>query len=304
MLANKISINIASIGIELNFMTFPVSTGAPITATNYNEILDIVTQVGGPNDYGYGRRDFASLAVTTGTRVTRVQWVNIIADINRIHQHQYGSKIININEFAAFPTTATWIMNVTTSISTVSYISIPGFIIEAPGINAIKASADIISTSTYTVHSSQLSPLITNSSTSINTTTFVNTGISHVVQAKWANSTTAKYFFNLGGELRLSVTSTSSTSTMEDVVLQEIMAVVSTSTLTRFGRNDYFTTPISTGTWTVYARSGAFNYVRLRIEHYHTETSVFMALSITNTSTSVTNYFSPNGSNWNNPIFV
>lgn len=282
----------------------PINTGSIITATNYNEIFDTVFQTAGPFDWAYGRRDFVSLPVTTGTRITRVQWINLIADINRVYEHQTGAKLINITEFAVLPTTATWIMNTTTSVSTVSYTSLPGFEITADGTNAIAAAALLATANTYTVHSSQLTPLITNNTTSTNTTTFVNTGISHVVQAKWANSTTAKYFFNLGGEVRLNVTATGSTSTMEDVTLQEIFAAISTATTTRFGRNDYFTSPITTGTWTTYARSGPYDYVRVRIESYHTETSVFLALSITNTSTTVTNYNSPSGSNWDNPIYV
>jgi len=284
--------------------TFPASTSSLATATNYNELVSRIDQVAGLNDFAYGRRDLLGIPVTTGTRVTRLQWINLIADINKINIHQRNAKLINVGEFAVTPTTATWQMNTLTAISTVSYISIPGFLYDAVGVNAVNTAVNVISTNTYTVHSTQLTALASNGIRSTSTV-FTNTGISQVIQAKWPNSSTAKYFFNLGGAIQLAVTCTGSTSTQEDVVIQQLLARVSTLTsVTSFGRNNYLTTPTNTGTWTTYAFSGTYNYVRVRVETYKTETSVLMALSITNTSTAVTNYTSPNGSNWNNPVFL
>lgn len=290
--------------VDPTVSTFPASTSSLVTATNYNELVSRVDLVSGLNDFAYGRRDLLGIPVTTGTRVTRLQWINLIADINKINTHQRNAKLISLNEFAATPTTATWQMNTLTSISTVSYMSLPGFLFDAAGINAVNTAVNVISTNTYTVHSTQLTSLASNGLRSTSTV-FTNTGISQVIQAKWPNSSTAKYFFNLGGAIQLAVTCTGSTSTQEDVVIQQLLARVSTLTsVTSFGRNNYLTTPTNTGTWTTYAFSGTYNYVRVRVETYKTETSVLMALSITNTSTSVVNYTTPNNSNWNNPVFL
>ncbi|NBO99888.1 MAG: hypothetical protein EBU90_07135 [Proteobacteria bacterium] len=292
-------------------MAYPVNTGSLITATNYNEILSIVEQVAGTNIYGYGRQDLISISVSTGTRITRTQWINLINDINRIHYHQYGSDILFPTQFAGYPTTATWIMNVTTSVSTVSYTSLPGFIIESASTTYVNTTANVISTSTYTVHSSQLTPLITTGGTSVQTgtwTTYLGApvdAIHHIVEAKWANTETAHYFFNLGGEIRFAATSTSVPVTWQDITVQRILAAISGTTATIFNRDNFISTITSTAT--VFAQTGTYSYVKVKLETLITTTytaSVFLCLSITDTSTTVYNLGTPWGSYWTTSTFV
>jgi len=292
-------------------MAYPVTTGSLITATNFNEVFTIVDSVGGVNDLGYGRRDLITIPITTGTRVTRTQWVNLINDINRLHEHQYGTKILNINQFVAYPTTATWTMVTTTSVSTVSYISTPGIVIESPGTTYVNTAANVLTTNTYTVHPSQLTPLVTTGGISVQTgtwTTYLGSpvdAIHHIVEAKWASTQTAKYFFNLGGELRLAVTSTSAAASWEDITVQRIFAAISTSSALTFNRSDYFSA--ITNTATVFAQTGTYSYVRVKIETLITSTftaSVFMCLSITDTSTVTYNLATPLGSYWTTSTYV
>lgn len=293
-------------------MAYPVTTGSLITSTNFNEILDIVNQVGGVNDYGYGRRDLISIPVTTGTRITRTQWINLFNDINRLHYHQRGSNLINVAELAVLPTTCTWVMNVSTSVSTVSYASLPGFIIENVSTTYVNTAANTLTTSTYSVHTSQLTPLITTYGTTVNTGTWTTylggavDAIHQIVEAKWASSSTAKYFFNLGGEIRWTGTATSTTATnWEEITLQRLIAAANSSTAATFNRDNYFSSTSSTAT--VFAQTGTYSFVKLKIETLVTTTftaSVFFCVSITDTSTTSYNLGTPWGTYWTTSTYV
>lgn len=292
-------------------MAYPVTTGTAISATNFNEILAIVNQVGGVNDYGYGRKDLVSIPVSTGTRITRTQWVNLFNDMNRLNYHQRGTQLINLAELSVLPTTCTWVMNLTTSVSTVSYSSLPGFIIESVSTTFVNTAANILSTSTYTVHSSQLTPLITTYGSAVQTGTWTTylggsvDAIHHIIEAKWASSSTAKYYFNLGGELRWQGTASTVASTWEEITLQRLIAAANSSTVSTFKRSDYFSPIASTAT--VFAQTGTYSYVKLKIETLVTSTftaSVFMAISITDTSTTSYNLGTPWGPYWTTSTYV
>lgn len=292
-------------------MAYPVTVGDKITATNFNEILNIVNQVGGVNDYGYGRKDLISIPVSTGTRITRTQWVNLFNDINRLHYHQRGTQLINIAEMAVLPTTCTWAMNVTTSVSTVSYSSLPGFIIESVSTTFVNTAANTLTTSTYSVHVSQLTPVITTYGTTVNTGTWTTylggtvDAIHHIVEAKWASSSTAKYYFNLGGEVTWNGTASDVATTWEEITLQRLIAAANSSTVARFNRDNYFSSTSSTAT--VFAQTGTYSYVKLKIETLVTTTftaSVFLCVSITDTSTTSYNLGTPWGAYWTTSTYV
>lgn len=292
-------------------MAYPVNTGSFITATNFNELVTVIEDVAGTSPTGYGRRDLFSIPVTTGTRITRSQLVYFFNDLNRINQHQWGSNLINIAEFVALPNSATWVLSTSTSsvlANYISYLSMPGFLVQSDAMNFVNTITGYIVPTRYQVSATQLTPVITEYGTSVQTGTWTTyagvpvDAIHHIVEAKWANTLTAAYFFNLGGEIRLNVTSTSNTSTMEDVVLQEILAAISTSTATVYNRNDYVSPNWSTAT--VFARNtpgGDYRHVNVKIEKLNSSTftaSIFMALSITSTSTPTYNLGTPLGAYW------
>lgn len=293
-------------------MAYPVTVGSLITSTNFNEILDIVNQVGGVNDYGYGRRDLISIPVTTGTRITRTQWISLFNDINRLHYHQRGINLLNLAELNVTPNSCTWVMNVSTSVSTVSFTSLPGFIIDAVPTTYVSTTANALITSTYSVHISQLTPLITTYGTTVNTGTFTTylggsvDAIHQIVEAKWASSSTAKYFFNLGGELRWTGTATTTVAAnWEEITLQRLIAAANSSSQATFTRDNYFSSISSTAT--VFAQAGTYSYVKLKIETLVTSTftaSVFFCVSYKDTSTTSYNLGTPWGSYWTTSTVV
>lgn len=166
--------------------TFPVSSGTTITTASFNDIYDLVNEVIGVGEDGYGLQDFFSTPASSNSAVRSRDWANLRIDlIETAYQHITGS-------------TSTW----TTSMSTGTAITTSSHneawnIAQYVYANRYTCAEDqyyrdpVTFASTNTTGGSSSRTIVWNNNT--------QTTITHVVRGRWPSRLLARYFFNTGG---------------------------------------------------------------------------------------------------------
>ena len=170
-------------------MTYPIPnlpTQTVIPNEAYNEIFDIIQEILGVGENGYGLQFIRSLPVSETGPIRSTQWKNLYADlIETIYQHVFGT-------------------------NTYSAPANPGAVIGLNYHNQLWAAAEAVLANRYTCHESQY---YRDPTTGASTYTLEGTSsrtlewgvlqnqIIQVTKIKWATRLMARYFFNSGGYL-------------------------------------------------------------------------------------------------------
>ncbi len=176
--------------------TFPFSTGTTITNVAYNELSDIVLEVIGIGEDGYGLYDAWTTPITSSMPIRARSWDNLIRDlINNCYHH-----ITNIN------TTTNSYASVLNNISTATTSTT----ISVDLHNRLKEVADFVLANRYTCAEEHYyqdpqtgAKIDFTGGVSQRTLPWGVTkrSITHVTRVRWANRLVARYFFNTGGYL-------------------------------------------------------------------------------------------------------
>lgn len=170
----------------------PVTVGELISQTHYNTIQSKVESVLGPNTLGYGDSGVTSVPVAADITITALQWSRLYNDLNRCYIHQTGASVSG----------------------TVAPLS--GNIILASFVNSLEVIANTVTANKTTVHPSQL---LTSSVNGIsNRTESWGTDIQHSATHTWGSAARARYFFNLGGKIAVSLSYAGSTGAALDLI--------------------------------------------------------------------------------------
>jgi hypothetical protein len=208
----------ASIRFDIgDFSQTPFVEGQIIRITNYNDIrTKVVKLLGlGAVDFGYGQ-PVSSTAVTVSSKLTINEWTNLRNDIVNIWKHQYGT---------------------TPPLSTPAVNSI---IRAGESIHPFREYdnyANILTANRFGIDSRQtitktgLDPL--NMWTSAYANKWSNT-IFCTVTVTWTSATTARYFFNSGGEIRFKSSRTGGTNTAQNTSWTSLLSSAGTRA---FGAN-------------------------------------------------------------------
>jgi hypothetical protein len=176
--------------------TFPLSTGTVVTNAAYNELADVVREVLGVGENGWGLYGTWTTPITDSIPVRASSWDNLVKDlINNCYHH-----ITNIN------TTTNTYASVLDGVSTATTNTTVGVDLH----NRLKEIADYVLANRYTCAEEQffVDPA---TGAKINFTGGVSERtlswgidqrtITHIARIRWANRLVAKYFFNTGGYL-------------------------------------------------------------------------------------------------------
>jgi len=170
-------------------MTLPVTSSSFIAASDYNDVHNILTEVIGVGENGYGISSYLSNPVTNRNVSTASQWRRLQFDLNTAYRHI-------TNQFIIPPGTITTGTTITTAALTNQYWTAANFVLN----------------NRYTCHPNQyfVDP---NTLANINTTEGTSTrtlvggwgldpesAITHKVNVTWASRLTTRYFFNCGGK--------------------------------------------------------------------------------------------------------
>jgi hypothetical protein len=175
--------------ISYTTMTYPIPSlpaQTVIPSEAYNEIFDIINEIKGIGENGYGIQSIRSLPVSETGPVRSSQWKNLYADlIETIYQHITGT-----NPFSA-PAN-------------------PGEVVELDYHNQMWDAAQYVLANRYTCHESQYFVDPT-TGVKVNTTDgvsrrtlewgFLQNQIVQVTKIKWPTRLLARYFFNAGSYL-------------------------------------------------------------------------------------------------------
>lgn len=170
-------------------MTLPVSSTATISAVHYNDIHNLVSEVIGVGENGYGLSLYYSNPVTDQNISSAQQWRRLQGDLNTAYKHI-------TDQFAIPPGTIITGTTITTADLT----------------NVYWNAANYVVNNRYTCHPNQyyvdpqtLATINTTEGTS--TRTLVSGwgldpegAITHKVNVTWASRLTTRYFFNCGGK--------------------------------------------------------------------------------------------------------
>jgi hypothetical protein len=151
--------------------------GTLITAADYNSIQSAINLVMGTNATGYGQA-LASSQVTQGSVVSVTQWNNLRTDILKARQHQTGnnesaSLTVPVNTLVISEATRSQYATVAATASTNSF-----------SIGTLEGGVEAI--------------------TSRQRTTTWNGTVTNTVTVTFGSALQARYFFNAGGQIRLS----------------------------------------------------------------------------------------------------
>lgn len=158
------------------------TSGDTIWTADYNGIQAIIGSITGAGlggDKGYGVVPYSS-QVSQYSKVTESQWDNLRIDIDAARTHQTGS--------------ASGITNVTNTTK-----------ITAADVSAYKTAADAAVTNRLSVAAGQTA-LVTGISSTY--ATAWNTFITHITNVNFVSVDDTRYFFNAGGNIRVSASST------------------------------------------------------------------------------------------------
>lgn len=151
--------------------------GTLITAADYNSIQSAIDLVMGTSATGYGQA-LASSQVTQGSVVSVTQWNNLRTDILKARQHQTGnnesaSLTVPVNTLVISEATRSQYATVAATASTNSF-----------SIGTLEGGVEAI--------------------TSRQRTTTWNGTVTNTVTVTFGSALQARYFFNAGGQIRLS----------------------------------------------------------------------------------------------------
>lgn len=186
-------------------MPFPVSTTTTIAAVDYNDIHNLVFEVIGVGDDGYGLNLLRSSPVTDKNIASALQWQRLSLDLNSAYTH-------------------------ITNTSTLTSIVTGSTVISADLTNQFWAAANYVTTNRYVCHPQQyyidpttLANINTVEGTSTRTLSTgwglspAETDITHIVNVTWASRLTARYFFNSGGVFEWKPYHTNTSTTVDSL---------------------------------------------------------------------------------------
>lgn len=170
-------------------MTYPLTTGTSLVSDlDYNQLFDIVTEVLGVGEDGWGLYNFQSLPISSSNLVRATEWLNLQRDlIDRAYFH---------------------ITNTTTVLTEVT--PAVGNAITAKRHNEYYQVAQYVLANRFTCAEGQYFRDLNNGSSicfinGISSRTIewgINENyIEHRVRVRWANRLIARHFFNGGGQL-------------------------------------------------------------------------------------------------------
>jgi hypothetical protein len=168
-------------------MPYPYSIGNSITTASFNDLYDIVNEVLGVGEDGYGLQDFVSTPVTGNFKITAGQWIDLRRDlVLTAYQHITSSTNVLLTP-----------INTGTTVIGVAHH------------NEAKTIADYVLANRFTCAEGQYYRDPTTGAT-VNytggtTTRTLEWGVGtdveivHVAKARWPTRLLARYFFNTGG---------------------------------------------------------------------------------------------------------
>lgn len=191
-----------------------VTTSTTITSVGYNDIQSKINTVLSTN---YGYTGVYSVPVTTGSTVSAGSWFNLYTDINRCIVHQTGVKIN-----PELNTTSTDI------------------VITAAKVNALDDYATQALANSTQVDASQLA---VNSDNGISTLTSAwGNNRRHRVTHTWPTADYARYFFNLGGKIRVNLSYALGNYSNQDAKWRDLIDAINIKLSTQgYGATDFLT---------------------------------------------------------------
>lgn len=192
-----------------------------IREADYNNIRNKVVQIlgNGSGNSGYGQ-SLNSSAVAVGNRVTVNEWSNLRFDIINAHIHQNGTppSVVTVSEGGLIRFSA----------------------VDAP-VTVYDAIANNLVTNKFLAHPSQMStgvPLISSTSTTW-PGPFGSTWSNRIacnIDVSWPDSNQARYFFNSGGQIR--ITSSRSPQTLTTQQANAWTTILNAAGTQSFGGNN------------------------------------------------------------------
>jgi hypothetical protein len=191
------------------------AVNSKILKTDYNAIRDkVIAVLGfGSGNLGWGQQArIQSTAVSDETRVTVNEWANLRYDIINAYKHIFGSN----------PTTA-----VVTENQTIRYTS--SFTPDTGSLDVPQHQydvwADTITANRFTVAAGE------SAATSVLSASRTGTWISQcqcTVQIYWSNSNEARYFFNSGGQIRISASRSGGVASSQNTSWTSLLSAAGT----------------------------------------------------------------------------
>lgn len=192
-----------------------------------NKLIAILSTGSGTSGWG---QTVVSSAVSEGNKVTINEWGNLRYDIINSYTHIYGSA----------PTTVTVADGDTIRFSA----------IDAP-VTTYDAIVDTIIANKWTVHSSQSATEVATPSATTWPGAYGSswaTKIQCTISVSWPNANAARYFFNSGGQIRISAAQSGGSVTAQNTSWRSILSTAGTQS---FGGNNpgTGTTPLDGQNW-------------------------------------------------------
>lgn len=154
-----------------------ISSGTVVQAVDYNYSQNIVKDIIGLGQNGWGQGSQNSTPVTARNRITRTQWLNLNNDISFIETHILGS-------------------------ATTGLVPATGTTVSTTFPNAVGALVDSLNPQRYQCHASQFygypGQVINSINGTSTRTTVWSKDISQQVRVDWPTNLFARYFFNAG----------------------------------------------------------------------------------------------------------
>lgn len=258
-----------------------ISTSDIITAAKYNEIQSTINTVLGSTDSGYGY-PLSSLPVSANNIITAQTWDQLYDDISRCTVHITGS-VDGIPNAASRP--------------------VPGMLVYATFVNGLAGAADYIYLNSTTAHPSQLA-FDGSRGSSTRVSGWGSDSIVSDVMHIWNSETTARYFFNQGGNLRVALSASGDTVNADDIVWADLVASANIDISSKFyGLDAYLsnttvssTSVSGTNTLTATISRAAGNQIRTEVTFNTSGTNVNL-----NVTSSVGYYYSIENGNPDHP---
>lgn len=169
-----------------------VNSGDTITAAQYNDLQSRVSNImgTGSSQSGYGQA-LSSAQVSTGNTVTATQMDNLRTDINKAHNHQSGTSSgignIAVGQIIGADASGTSVGSLTQT---------------TEGYNDYDAAVTAITNNKFLIDSGE-GTLESVTSSSRNTNWQVE--LQHVFTLDFSNANNARFFFNSGSDIRISL---------------------------------------------------------------------------------------------------
>ena len=191
------------------------AVNSKILKTDYNAIRDKVIAVlgNGSGNIGYGQQArIQSTAVGDDSKVTINEWANLRFDIINAYKHQNGSN----------PTTA--VVTEGGSIRYTSSFTPDTGTVDVPQLQ-YDTWADIITSARFTIAAGE------SATTGVVSSSKTNAWISQcacTIQVYWSNSNDARYWFNSGGQIRISASRSGGAATNQNTSWSSLLSAAGT----------------------------------------------------------------------------